>query len=269
MTQQTDISLEPYLDRNIKEIIDEFPTVAEILEKFNIGCVTCGLGTCKFRDIVDIHDLDAEDEAALLAGIARSIFPGRDINVPKIERKSRPKEQPSYSPPMRKLVDEHKLIKRWLALIPGVIEDIDLSTGTGRDFVRKGIEFIQSYADRFHHAKEEDILFKEFDEELDIVKTIRADHENARAMVRTMLAALERGDKDTVVANFRAYAGLLTEHIKKEDEILYLWMDKNLTTRQIGELFSSFTKKDEEFGETPQRQEQFIKEVEIKYSQEE
>ena len=34
------------------------------------------------------------------------------------------------------------------------------------------VDFIRSYADRFHHAKEEELLFACFDEELDILKAM-------------------------------------------------------------------------------------------------
>src|SRR3989304_1758726 len=165
MVQQVASPMQEYLNRNIKEIITEFPPVAGVLERHKIGCVTCGLGTCLFKDIIEIHALDLEDEAALMAGIARIIYPGREVPIPRIERKSRPSgAQAAYSPPMKELVDEHRLIKRWLAMIPAITEDLDLSSEGDRRTVRQGIDFIQSYADKFHHAKEEAILFKYFDE---------------------------------------------------------------------------------------------------------
>ena len=32
----------------------------------------------------------------------------------------------NYSPPIKKLVDEHVLIKRWIALIPEVVKNLDV-----------------------------------------------------------------------------------------------------------------------------------------------
>ena len=43
-----------------------------------------------------------------------------------------------------------------------------------------------------------------------------------------------------VIYNLLSYRELLSGHIKKEDEILYPWFDRNLTTRQIGEISSRF-----------------------------
>lgn len=270
MTQQLGLSMQEYLDRNIKEIIAEFPPVADVLNRYDIGCVTCGLGTCLFKDIVEIHALDPGAEAALLAGVARIIYPGREVAIPGIERKNQPQSKKiAYSPPMKKLVDEHGLIKRWVAIVPGIIGKLDLSTEPGRQVVSQGIDFIRSYADKFHHAKEEAILFKYFDENLDIIKTICADHENARARVREMLAALDRRDKETIAVNLAAYAALLTEHIKKEDDILYHWMDRNLSMTQIGDLFSKFSEKDKEFAGTPEKYQEFITQLEKKLNTEE
>jgi hemerythrin-like domain-containing protein len=43
------------------------------------------------------------------------------------------------------------------------------------------------------------------------------------------------------------YALLLTEHIRKEDEILYPWMNRELTDSQVGQLFSKFNAVNEQF----------------------
>ena len=120
-----------------------------------------------------------------------------------------------------------------------------------------------------HHAKEEDILLKYFDENLDIIKTIYEDHENARAHVKAMLEGLDKKDKGAVSEHLNAYQELLTEHIKKEDEILYPWMDRNLSITQVGELFSRFNGKDEELNDTPEIYEGLINKLEKNFKREE
>jgi hemerythrin-like domain-containing protein len=266
MTQQVDLPIAEYLNRNIKDILREFPPVADVLNEYDIGCVSCGLGTCLFKDIVEIHDLPPEDEVLLMTGIAGIIFPGREITVPAIQRKSRTPTGGAYSPPMKKLVDEHRLIKRFIAVIPAFAGHLDVATESGREIIRQAIDFIRSYADKYHHAKEEAILFKYFDENLDIIKTMYADHENGRAHVREMLGALDRQDKETIAGHLRAYRDLLTEHIRKEDDILYRWMDRNLSTGQVGRLYASFGEKDGEAGDLAQKYEPFITAMEQKYN---
>lgn len=230
------------LELPIKEVISKFPKVADILNDYNIGCVPCSVGTCLLKDIVEIHNLSPEEEDGLLRRIAEVVSPGRRIELPKTERKAKARaKELTYSPPIKRLVDEHTLIKKWVAFIPEVLENLDIKSEEGRDIVLKGINFIRSYADRYHHAKEEEILFKYFDENLDIIKAMLEDHENARAHVRAILDAVEKRDADSVTEHLSGYRELLAEHIKKEDEILYPWIDRNLSTKQIGELFSKFS----------------------------
>lgn len=238
--------METYLNTTIKEVITKFPKVGEILEEYKIGCVPCSLGSCLLKDIIEIHNLSEEDEQVVMARIVKEIYPDRGVKVPKMERKTgvRTKEL-KYSPPMKKLVDEHVLIKRWIALIPQVLENLDVESTEGKQLILDGVDFIRSYADKFHHAKEEDILFKYFDENSDILKTMLEDHTKARGHVKAIVEAVEKKDKKKIVEHLNAYRELLTEHIKKEDEILYPWVDRGLSVKQVGELFSKFDEVDE------------------------
>jgi len=237
--------LEKYLNTPIKELITQFPEVGRILENFEIGCVPCNVGTCLFKDIIEIHNLSMHDEEDLMTQIAHVIYPDRQIEIPKIKRKKPPTPgQFQYSPPMKKLVEEHTLIKKVLALIPKIIETLDLDSEEGRNRVQGSIDFIRFFADKYHHAKEEDILFKYFDENLDIIQTMYTDHENARRHVRAVSEGLKERNKEKVAEHLNAYKELLSEHIEREDEILYVWMDRNLTTNQIGKLFLSFSEAD-------------------------
>lgn len=238
--------MEKYLNAPIKEIIEKFPEVGEILDEYKIGCVPCNVGSCLLKDIVEIHNLSGSDEEELLKRIAGAIYPGQEVEIPKIERKHAASDgELNYSPPLKKLVDEHVLIKKLVSAIPEVIKILDVESEEGRRLVLDCVYFIRTYADKYHHAKEEDILFKFFDDDLDILKVMHEDHETARACVRAIVDALERKDKETIVKNLTVYFELLTEHIKKEDEILYPWMDRNLSTAQIGELFARFNEVDE------------------------
>jgi hemerythrin-like domain-containing protein len=255
--------MEALLNRGIKEIIDEHAEVGPILEAYGIGCVPCSVGTCLLKDIVDIHGLTAVQEQELMTKIAQSVYPDRDIVIPLREESGpAPGTELTYSPPVKKLVDEHCWIKRLLAQIPAVIDKLDLSSESDRQLVRDMLDFIRNYADRFHHAKEEDILFKYFDESLDILQVMLTDHENGRAHVRAIAEAAEKQDRATACEHLVAYRELLTEHIKKEDEILYPWMDKELSDSQIGEMFSAFADVDVEFGDGPAKHVAFIEALE-------
>jgi hemerythrin-like domain-containing protein len=91
---------------------------------------------------------------------------------------------------------------------------------------------------------------------------MHSDHENARGRVRAILAALEQKDTETITAQLLAYRDLLSEHIKKEDDILYRWMDRNLTPAQLKQLTAEFEVKEREFGDAPQQYEVFVEDLE-------
>jgi len=49
----------------IQDVLKEHPPIGEILAKHDIGCVTCRVGICLLKDVVSIHGLSKEDEAAI------------------------------------------------------------------------------------------------------------------------------------------------------------------------------------------------------------
>ena len=80
-----------------------------------------------------------------------------------------------------------------------------------------------------------------------------------------MFQAIENKDKKTLAEHLISYSQILPEHIKKEDEILSPWMDRNLTTKQIGQLYSRFNAIDAEYGDAPIKHRNFIEDLEKKY----
>ena len=254
--------LDDYLNKGIKEIITERPRIEAILDDYDIGCGPCMVGTCLLKDIVEIHALSPSDEQEMMGRIAKAISPDSEIEAPPTQRKATPRKALTYSPPMQKLVDEHKLIKRLIAQIPNLVESIDLETEEGRQRVLDGVDFIRNYADSYHHAKEEDLLFKYFDEDAEILKAMHDDHRNARNRVKNIVGGVDNRNRESVIENLVAYQELLTDHIRKEDDILYPWMDRSISTTQVGNLFSSFNGVDERFGDAPAKYEEFVRKLE-------
>lgn len=259
--------MEPYKNTGIKEIITEFPRVGEILGEYGIGCVSCTVGICQLKDVVDIHTLAPEKEKELMLRIEAAINP--DLNAEVIaapETAKREEVEHIFSSPMQILVDEHVLIKRWLALIPVLLENVDLTDKEGRQIFLDGLDLIRSYADRLHHGKEEDILFKYFDDSEKIFQVIYEDHRIARNHVKEMHTAIEKVDMVSLHHHLNAYRDLLAEHIEKEDEILFPWLDRKLSATQIAELASKFDEKDSKIDVEPEQYRAFVDRLEKKYA---
>jgi hypothetical protein len=49
----------------IQDVLKTYPEVGDILARYDIGCITCKVGICLLKDVVSIHGLTKEDEAAI------------------------------------------------------------------------------------------------------------------------------------------------------------------------------------------------------------
>ena len=52
-------------EQAINKVIEQHPVIGEILERYEIGCVTCGVGICLVKDVVSIHALGDEIENSI------------------------------------------------------------------------------------------------------------------------------------------------------------------------------------------------------------
>jgi len=52
-------------NKAIQDVIAAYPGIGEILNRYDIGCVTCKVGICLLKDVVSIHGLSKEDEAKI------------------------------------------------------------------------------------------------------------------------------------------------------------------------------------------------------------
>lgn len=249
------------LKRSIKEVIAEYPEVGRILTQYGIGCVTCAVGTCPLEDIINIHKLPGHEGAELMEKIMGIMAPGLKATPSTTTRKTLNNDEMLHrlSPPIQQLVDEHTTIKRFLARIPSLAERIRFSDALDRETILKAVSFIRECADRFHHAKEEDILFAYGDPSHPVFQAMRKDHCTARGLVMTMLQSLEDSDREGISNALLSYRELLKDHIKKEDGILYPWIDGELSTQEVGELYARFRAVEQDFGGDPfQRYRDFI-----------
>ena len=109
------------------------------------------------------------------------------------------------------------------------------------EFFQKTIEFIKNYADKFHHAKEEDILFKTMLENIESlhcnpIPVMLHEHNEGREFVQGMEQGILESNTVKIIENARGYGMLLQNHISKEDNILYPMAEEALTDKQKEEV---------------------------------
>ena len=156
--------------------------------------------------------------------------------------------------PTKILSDEHKNILKFIDILDKKCDDAEECKGIDKEFFKKAIEFIRNYADKFHHAKEEDILFKELcSDEVELhcnpVEQMLHEHELGRGFVKGMEAALNKDDKEKIIENARGYIQLLQEHIFKEDNILYPMADSALSEKVQKLILEKFEKREKQFND--------------------
>lgn len=115
------------------------------------------------------------------------------------------------------------------------------------------IKLIKNYADGFHHAKEENLLFpmmvkKGYSTEQGPVAVMLHEHVLGRNYVQGMSRGLEQmksGDingRNIVYENMQGYIALLRNHIAKENNILFRMADNILTDVEQESLLNDFAK---------------------------
>jgi len=63
--------------------------------------------------------------------------------------------------PIGPLMIEHRLIEKMIKVIQKEVETWKREDRINPEFVDAAVDFIRVYADKCHHGKEEDILFRE------------------------------------------------------------------------------------------------------------
>lgn len=131
--------------------------------------------------------------------------------------------------PIGPMMWEHRLIEKMLRLFDGEIIKITETKKVDTVFIDTAVDFIKTYADRTHHGKEEDILFRDLvKKELSpvhagIMNELIEEHKYARKTVGKLVSARERylAGEDTsqeVIGCLKELARFYPEHIAKEDK---------------------------------------------------
>lgn len=234
------MSVDKYLNSGIKDLLMKFPKIGALLDEYNIYCNECSRGTCLLKDALEIHNLNIEDEKILVNKITELIYPEKILPIPNARNIIKNSKNIICSPHIKKLLNEHKLIKRWLALIPTIIESVDNNREEILQLLRDSSDFTRLYVDQYHQVREEDNLFAVFDESLEIFRIMFDEHEEIRFYAQILLTAITDNDKTAIKESLNTYRVVISEHIKKEEDILYPWIERSITVALINNLNSKY-----------------------------
>jgi hemerythrin-like domain-containing protein len=146
------------------------------------------------------------------------------------------------------LKNEHQGIKLMLEILKAVSEKIEAGEKINDNDLKDMVEFISVFADKCHHGKEEDLLFPAMEEagipkEDGPIAVMIDEHNLGRGYVKAMREAKNQKDFASAAKN---YVSLLSQHIDKEDNILYMMADMHLSKEKQDELLTQFEKVEEE-----------------------
>ncbi|WP_020677665.1 hemerythrin domain-containing protein [Geopsychrobacter electrodiphilus] len=152
----------------------------------------------------------------------------------------------------QRLKDEHQLILRMIALVEQNTALVESGKFRNWQFYLDAVDFIRNYADHFHHAKEEDVLFVELvgngmPAKSSPIEAMLMEHDQGRARVKGMEEAARKmlegqsGQAPALIEHARGYAELLRGHIDKEDNILYPLAERILPAEVRARMLDAYT----------------------------
>jgi hemerythrin-like domain-containing protein len=153
--------------------------------------------------------------------------------------------------PRGPLMIEHRLIEEMIDIIKKKIPEIKESEKVDPIFVDTAVDFIRVYADKTHHGKEEDILFRDClkkkmsAEDTKVMNELIDEHKFGRKIVSELVTAKENyvKGKDTIniiLEKLEILTEFYPKHIEKEDKDFFLNSEKYFSEEELQKMLKEF-----------------------------
>ena len=131
------------------------------------------------------------------------------------------------------LMIEHRLIERMITIIQNRLTLAEKTQKIDPLFIDQAVDFIRTYADRTHHGKEEDILFRDLknkdlsDVDRRVMNELIEEHVFARSTTKALVEANTRyrnGDISVlgdIITYLQTLVNFYPIHIEKEDKVFF------------------------------------------------
>jgi len=125
---------------------------------------------------------------------------------------------------------EHRLIEKMIALVREQLALIQERDQVDPVLIDTVVDFVRTYADRTHHGKEEEILFRDLatkamsPRDQRVMQELIEEHRYGRSVVAKLVQAKQdylQGQQDAlprIVEQLRALVAFYPRHIEKEDK---------------------------------------------------
>lgn len=171
---------------------------------------------------------------------------------------------------VRVLIHEHRLIRKVVDKCSFLVKELRKGAPVDVSLLTQIVEFMQQYADKNHHGKEEDLLFPAF-EKAGVPSTgcplaaLRYEHQEGRRLVSTLKKALlqkrpSQQNRDLITSTLTEIVELYPSHIWKEEFLLFPLAGRLFSRETREDLAKRFEMVEKKFGyEVYKAYEKFVK----------
>lgn len=147
---------------------------------------------------------------------------------------------------------EHRLIERMIARIKNEVYQMEKGDRISIPLIDAAVDFIRTYADKTHHGKEEEILFKALskkrlaEEDARIMNELIQEHIVGRvttAEIAKASEAYQQGDSKvlaSLIEQLKKLVSFYPPHIKKEDAVFFPAAMKYLSQPEQESMLNAF-----------------------------
>jgi hemerythrin-like domain-containing protein len=136
--------------------------------------------------------------------------------------------------PIGPLMMEHRLIERMIDVMKEELLLIERERKVDPEFIEMAVDFVRTYADRCHHGKEEDILFRDLgfkkltDDHRRTMEELVEEHKWGRRVTARLVEANTRYVQDNqealsaIMDCIKSLIEFYPKHIEKEDRHFFI-----------------------------------------------
>ncbi|MDD5040549.1 MAG: hemerythrin domain-containing protein [Patescibacteria group bacterium] len=179
--------------------------------------------------------------------------------------------------PTKDLGNEHGAILVFLIIARALAKQLDEGNDVNKKDLEAIVDFVRTFADKCHHAKEEDQVFpqliKKSKEYAGLVNELLGEHIAGRDFIRGIADSLPQysaGNPHAIHVSrcLTGYADLLQKHIRTEAERLFPAMEKEFASPEAEKLWEEFKKIEHDvIGEVKhEAYHEWLKEMRAKYA---
>ena len=154
--------------------------------------------------------------------------------------------------PRGPLMTEHRLIEKMLTIVKQKVLEAEQNKRIDSVFVDTMVDFIKTYADRTHHGKEEEIMFRDLlkknmgPEDTAMLNDLIDEHRQARKKVREIVEAKEQflnGDSrslEIITNTMKWLIDFYPKHIIKEDKVFFPKTEAYFSSEELDRMLEEF-----------------------------